>query len=397
MFLHSNGWGYTTYTDAFLKYPQRFFFGSGANTTTGSIIVGPYPGSSALSLGATDPFYYWPYVQGQVEGAYKDYIISFWCMPIAIPTTQSIYLVMDNTVPPNLTTTAVVQITPTGQLLLGAGFGDNVFVFPAHWAVLNPNAIYIQSKNLLPFNAWTHVCMQWHFAPPGNPPQGRVNLYINGCLDTASNGVGFPTPALGGSNAVGFQFKSDGTSQIAYAEYLVTDTTAPTNNTAPISPTAQIDTIFPNANGSLNGWTPSAGTQFSCVNGNPGPGPDHITAGTDQTFLIPALTPQKQNLAVALNMALSGVSLQNVAGLFKVPTQSPVAISPNIVATSAVATAQAFTELNLFTGLPWTDAAIAATEWGVRAISGSGEQISQYFLERIWQDGPAECQGSYTW
>ena len=388
--------------------------GWSSGTRSGLIDSGPYPGTYSLHMQSADPIWYESAYMG-VGGSTTstDFIVGMWLYPINIVGSKTFLVFLGNFAPPNLGQYFVIQARSDGKIVFSPSPGPNlnnnagqfgVLSTFAHWPFPSDGSAPGVSVANIPINSgpptpgsargWTHMCMQIHF----NRGDGFVKLWINGCLDIQGSGLDLAP----GSNLITPCWASQDGSELCVSQFVIQDTSGSQNNSN-VSPFAAIQTVFPTSD-VLNNWS---GGGYSQVNGNPGPNSSFVSlpslASPDELFGFPALAASPQVLGVACNMALLAPT-QQVAGIFQVPSKATVPITPNIAPPGAPPgwpsegvgttwTRQAISEINPWTGAPWTIADISAAAWGVRGIAGISEQVYQYFLEVLWQTGPAQCGG----
>ncbi len=368
------------------KYPFAAFWQTGPDTLTGSITTGPFAGTKALRLQQAAPLYYW----GIDLGNRKTWFYSAWIKPIAIGSTVTFFVIQDDEVIPNLTTTCVLQIDPNGHIIVAPGAGTNVFVFPSDFDRAITSGNFIKSAATCPFGSWTHVCAR--FDIPSNASSGHavLTLWINGNLDTQRLNVTLPAPLGGGSNRCVNCWTSDGSNDMHISQLFFQDNTGSLNNTN-VSPTRRITTIFPTSDVDNGNWTPLvAGPNYQMVNSAIGPSvSDYVSiasliGGPDELFGITPLATADSNVAVVVNIAsqLSGsATLQALVkqGATRYLIGSPLTVPNPVVVQQGIA------EVNPATGSAWKDADISAEAWGFRGLTGTGELVEQFFLEKVWE------------
>jgi hypothetical protein len=380
--------------------------GWSSGTVSGSVDVGPYPGTSSIHLQGANPTWYRSAFMS--TGEQFDFIVGCWIYPINIGGTKTFLLFQQNWQDPNYGSVFGVQIRNDGKIILNPQSNANANEFPAdfdnpspfpHWPQPgDPPSLGI-SNATIPINSapptpgsakgWTHICVQVHFDPVLT--QGYCKLWVNGCLDLNGSGLDLQV----GPNLVTQTWSSSDGSELCISQFVIQDTTGSYNNSN-VSQFSQIQTIFPTSD-VLTGW--SGG--YSQVDGNPGPGGTYDTlttlAAPDNLFGFPNMGATPIIVGVSMGMCLSAVS-QTVAGLFKVGLHSSVPTASLGPLTADQWTRQGITEVNPWTGLPWTVGDVNGTSWGIRGITGTGENLYQYFLEVLCQTGPAQCGGgSYSY
>ena len=313
-----------------------------------------------------------------------------------------------------------MQIRDDGKVIVGPSPNPNLFANPqlfgvpapwAHWpTVTDPPTLAISTGNITlntapptPGSAtgWSHLCLVVHYSPTLG--DASVQFYLNGCLDMSGTGLNLTA----GANMITPTWFGNDSSELCISQFIICDKAGSVNNTN-VSQFAQIQTVFPSSD-VLTGW--SGG--YALVDGNPGPGLTFITlpslAQPDNLFGIPPLSATPQVLGVATSMCISGPG-QTLTGLFKkfgkiayslTPPLSPLAYTVPPSQTGNISgfyTRQTFLEIDPWTSAPLLISDINAAAWGLRGLIGTGEDVSQYFLEVLCQTGPAVCGGgSYAY
>ncbi len=381
-------------------------------TMAGSVVSGPFPGTSAIQWGDVSPATFGVDIFGvpirtfwsqaiQLDNR-ADWFLGKWIMPVAINSAQPIFAMQNNTGAPNLVTQILVQINADMTISIGLTGGNNVYVFKNDYALFNTAAhrgtILGTSKKKLTLGAWNHISLSMHLVPLSTPAKCKMVLYWDGCPEITTANFGLTNS--GAAIAAWVWGGSDG-SALASSQWVLKDSQG-INNNGVVSPKERITGYFP-VSDYASSWTPSTGGSCAAmVNENPGPDDDGTymslpsLAAPNQLFNMASIATSQNVLAVVANAALKAGASQSIGGLLKKKlTGSPVPFGSAIVGEGAYTTLQFISEVNPDTGLPWTDAQTDAAAWGVQGVAGSGERVSQFFLEKLWMDTTSyPCGGS---
>lgn len=382
---------------------------TGTGTLTGLIDVGPYPGTSSLHFKQATPLYAQSIYAG--PNFKSSWIPGLWVYCKNFTTTHTILVWQNSVIAVNYGTVYSLGIRPDGKVVLNLSAGPNVNVDPASFDPQNKGGILqLVSNQAVTMNTidptpgslrgWSHICCNANLLAG---VAGNARLFINGCNDSFVSGQNYA-----GANLLTLMWNNpSGPDEICISQLIVNDNSG-TNNNTQVSQYATMQVPFPNSD-ALAQWSSTQPTGYQAVDGNPGPGTEFISlpslANPDELFGFPPVSNVPQVVGVAINLSMLANSVQSVAGLYQVSghsaTPTPTIAVPSYggfpVGVSDAWTQQAFSELNPWTGLPWTIADINAAKWGVRGISGINEEIGQSFLEVIGQTGPANCGGSYAY
>ncbi len=398
MLRFADGFGYCSFAKVGFKYTAGAGFFGSSGTLTGSIDPGPYASTSGLTWkvahGGADFVGNTGYVLAVDMGATEStWIAAMWINPNNITSRQTFFALISNE-PPNKLPAMVLHLNAALKLELNA---QNSGVGSVAYPRINTIAgnLVATSAATIPQNAWTHICIRCQFL---NGSLGRVQLWVNDGLDTDVSGINIgPTTAV--SQAwLPWQTPLASTSQITISQLIVCDTLGSVNN-AQVSPSTRISTIFPNLDVANGNWTPAAaGSNFSEVNSASGPGAAaYVTlpslTAPDELFGIPAISTGGTNLAVVVNICsiLSGVA--TMQALMKQGATKYLLGSVMTVPNPAAQTLQGIAETNPATSAAWKDSDISADAWGFRGLTGTGENVEQFFLEKVFTLG----LGSYSY
>ena len=98
-------------------------------------------------------------------------------------------------------------------------------------------------------------------------------------------------------------------------------------------------------------------------------------------------------LGLGLNLSAKSAATASLQAAARQSGSTRLVGSPLAPPAAAYTTFQSIAELNPATGLPWTEADIVGSTFGFRALTGTGEHVSQFFLEKLWLSGI----GSYAY
>lgn len=393
------GFGWCQFSNSILRYNTRFkgslagagFFNgmpASSGTLTGSIVPGPSAGSSAIQFsrahGLPADFYgNTGWYQGvDLAGGARNWIISCWVYPTMIGSRQT-FLWLSGVEAPNFLGNCALAVNALGQL--------EVIHFNGDIVMNSLGTINVASTGTLPDQQWSHVCVRF-IAPP--TATGRITIWINGSLDNDQSLLGLISTAQINQCYLVWQNNAAGTS-IALSNLIICDDQGVVNN-GRIAPQTQIRTISPTSDFDNGGWRRGSGvgSNFSMVDTLSGPGGTYITLPNlslpDQLFGIDPNT-DGQILGVGSNFAMT-----NGPGTIEPLVQigaSRYAIGPSLTAIT-MALVGSLAEGSPASGGAWTDAEINAAAWGARGSGGSGEQVYQMFLEKLWTTG--SVGGSYA-
>ena len=367
------------------------FQGTGTQTLTGSIDAGPFAGTKGIRYAVANcsvaNFFGnkgWELDANLGAGA-ASWIVSVWVKPQGITSRQTFYALRDQEVP-NYNAKMALHINAANKLEIDF-----------QQAPLRMNTLFgtqhLTSAYTFPDNAWTHICIAVNFLGGSS---GNVTLWINGGMDSFLGGLNLLTSAQ--VQTVTLCWQNAGSAQITMSTPIVFDTSGAVNNSR-ISPNARVTTIFPASDVSNGLWMPSgAGGNFAQVNNPAFNAPaSYVTIATlagdtDEQFGISPLGTTDSNLGLALNTLLIGAGTQTVQGLMKQGATKYLLGSP-ITAPVAAGSYQSIADVNPATGAAWKDSDISADAWGFRALTGTGENVYQFYLEKLWQT----TLGSYSY
>lgn len=397
MLRFADGHGYCSFAKVGFKYTAGAGFFGSSGTLTGSIDPGPFASTSGLTWkvahGGADFVGNTGYVLAVDMGATEStWIASMWINPSNITSRQTFFALISNE-PPNKLPAMVLHLNAALQLEMNTqNSGVGSVAYPRINQLVANN---FTSNYTFPQGAWTHICIRCVFL---NGSNGRIQLWVNGSLDTDVQMLNIgPTTAV--SQAwFPWQTPLASTTQIEISQVLICDVNGSLNNTQ-VSPTAQFATIFPNSDVANGGWTPaSAGSNFSQVDSATGPGAGaYVTLPAltfpDELFGIPAVSTGGQNLALVANVCsvLSGAA--TLQALMQQSATKYLLGNVMTVPNPAPQTLQGIAETNPATGAAWKDSDISADAFGFRGLTGTGENVEQFFLEKIFTLG----LGSYSY
>lgn len=117
----------------------------------------------------------------------------------------------------------------------------------------------------LPFNTYTYL----EFDVTIHNTTGAINVYVNGVLQLAATGLN--TRAGTGNNyatqcSLGYQGNGN-TKDVYYDDFYILDTTGTALNA--VLGDVRIDALMPDGAGDSTQWTPSAGSNYQCVDETP--------------------------------------------------------------------------------------------------------------------------------
>ena len=360
------------------------FQGSGIQTLTGSIDPGPAVAAGVRwnIANCTVPNFFGNtgYELDANLGAGEDaWIIGLWILPSGITSRQTFYALRDQEVP-NFNAKMALHVNAANKLEIDF-----------QQAPLRMNTLFgtqhATSNAVIAMDVWTHICIVVNFL---GGSAGNVTLYINGSQDLFAGGFHLATAQQARTMTLCWQNANVGT-EITMSTPVVFDRLGATNNTQ-IRPNVQISTYFPASDVANGNWTPStAGPNFAMVDGLLNtPGGNHITLGSlvspDQLFGIAPLATKDNNLAMAVNLT----AIKNTSETFQALVQqgaSKYLLGAALTAPAAEQTQQSIADINPATGLAWLDSDISANAWGLRGLTGFGENIYSVYLEKLWQSG----------
>lgn len=396
-----DGFGYCDFPKSVYKYNQNAWAGSFpcsdwfsrvSGTLTGSIDPGPFPGTFGITFALADstPDFVgntgWHQVVPIGQASSNSWFVSMWIKPQNITSRQTFFALLDGIGVPNEIGVMTLHINANGFIEVDCQTSGQLRMN----TLQNPAGV---STTPAPMGEWTHLCVGANLQTLANG--GRIKLWINGTLQSnLPVPVGFPG-ASAPVNQAGLLWQNTGSAEITLSQLVVCDSLGGVNNSQ-LFPSTQIQTIFPTGD-VATGWTPSTGSLgYAMVDENPGPDGDsrYISlpslAFPDELFSIPSASGGG-NLGVAVNLCMKG-SGQTLQALTKRSGVSNVLGSP-LSAPTAYQTHQGLSDVDPLTGLAWTDANISASAWGVRGLSGTGERVTQFFLEKVW----GQSLGSYSY
>ncbi len=373
------------------KYTQGAGFqGTGSQTLTGGIDPGPFAADGVrfdvANCSVPNFFGNFGYELDANLGAGADsWVASVWIKPHAISSRQTFYALKDQEVP-NFNAKMALHINAANKLEIDF-----------QQAPLRMNTLFgtqhVTSLSTIAMDTWTHICVLVNFL---GGSAGNVTLWINGALDIFAGGFNLLTGSKVQTITLCWQNPSAGP-EIVMSLPIVFDRLGTTNNTQ-IRPSTQITPYFPASDVANGSWVPSTGVlNYAMVNGLlNAPGGNNISLpsliSADELFGIASLGTADPNLALAVNI----VSIQNVSETFQALMKQGATkylLGSALTASTVQGNQQVIVETNPATGLVWKDADISANAWGLRGLTGTGEQVFQLYLEKLWQSGI----GSYSY
>jgi hypothetical protein len=370
-------------------FGSGFFGGPGATPTlTGSIAAGPFAGTFGkvfqVAAGAADFVGNTGWNQVYDLGAAEDTLfVAMWIKPSGIVSRQTFFSLATAN---DLSNPMTLHINAAGKLEWDAQPGR---------IMMNQlvGVIHAASSATIPMNTWTHICIR--ITTPTTTGGCNFTLWINGALDTFAG----PFTLAAQMNLATLDWQAAvGTSvSIEISQLFICDKFGSVNN-GQIPPAWRMTTYFPASDVANGGWVPLvAGPNFAMVNNTIGPSSAAYVSLPSLTFpdelfgLSPLLTTD-QNIALAVNIASQKAGASTFQALMQQGATKYLLGSP-ITAPAATLTYQAIADNNPATGAPWKDADISANGWGMRGLTGTGEQVEQYFIEKVWTSG----LGSYSY
>ena len=396
-----DGFAWSNFTNSTYKYTagSGFFGGSGGGPTlTGSIDPGPFTNTKGITFkvaaGSADGAGNTGWLQAVDLGSTEDtWIAAMWIMPQNLTSRQSFFAFISHE-PPNRLPAMVLHLNAALKLEMNSQNSGAGSVAQPHMNTLVADLV-ATSNYTFPQGVWTHICIRCQFL---NATNGRVQLWVNGSLDTDVSGINIgPTTAVSQAWLV-WQNPVSNPAQITMSQIVVCDINGSINNTR-VSPSTTITTIFPSSDVANGGWTPaSAGSNFSQVDNTNGPSVgSYVTlpslAFPDELFGIPALSTTDRNIALVANICSVGTGAPTLQALVQQSATKYLLGAPITSPASAALTFQGIAETNPATGAAWKDPDISADAFGFRGITGTGENVEQFFLEKVWISGI----GSYSY
>ncbi len=368
-------------------FGSGFFGGPGGGPTfTGSIAAGPFAGTfgKVFQVAAGSPDFVGNTGWNQLYElpARDTWIVAMWIKPSNITSRQTFFSLATAG---DLSNPLTLHINAAGKLEWDAQPGRirmNQLVGVIHHA----------SNASIPMDQWTHICVR--ITTPVATGGCNFTLWINGAIDTTVSGLTLAAmPVLA---TLDWQVAVAGVASIELSQIVVCDVTGSVNNTN-VQPSSRIATYFPASDVANGGWTPFvAGPNFAMVNSTTGPGGNYVTLSAltfpDELFGLSPLATADVNLGLAVNIASVRSGAATLQALMRQGATKYLIGSP-ITAPAATLTYQSIAETNPATGLPWKDSDISANAWGMRGLTGTGEKVQQWFIEKLIAGGI----GSYSY
>ncbi len=385
------GFAWSNFINSIYKstFGSGFFGGPGGGPTfTGSIAAGPFPGTfgKVFQVAHGQPDFVGNTGWNQIYdlGTPRDTLFAaMWIYPSNITSRQTFFSLATSG---DLGNPMTLHINAAGKLEWDAQPGRirmNQLV----------GVIHVTSNASIPMDTWTHICVR--ISTPTATGGCNWALWINGNLDTLASGFTLTTQMQLAS--LDWQTPLGSPTSIELSQIVVCDVNGPVNNTQ-IRATSRIATIFPASDVDNGGWLPHvAGPNFAMVNSTVGPsGSAYVSlpalAFPDELFGLSPLSSADNNLGLAVNIASLEAGASTFQALMRQAATKYLIGSP-ITSPAATLTYQQIAENNPATGQPWRDADIAANAWGMRGLTGTGEQVQQWFIEKLVAGGI----GSYSY
>ncbi len=397
MIRFGDSWAYCNFAHATDKY-NAAFFGGGSGTLTGGIVGGPLPGTFGLRLqqaigaasffGNTGWFLDIPFASG-----FKDWIVSMWIKPANL-TGRRTFLSLGLDVLPNLAANVVLQINASKlelwsqQTNLRMNSGST-------------GTQLLESIQAFPSGAYTHFSLKLHIDGQlvGGQPIGTAELRVNGALDQSLVNLPLSNPATPGANHFTLCWQESGAGEISISQPTVCDLSGGVNNTH-IKPGSYWKAVFPAGDDPVQGWNrvpgPSAVGMVTEIPADEDA--SYISPSSlvqpDELFTMPAGSTAAGLLGLILNARARGASAQSYQAIVRKAADAVRLLGSAAAVPASYKTQQFIADRDPQTALAWVDSDVAAAAFGLRGLSGTGERVTQLFLEKLVE---AAGIGSYAY